>query len=385
MSEQKHTPTSASNFHRRMRCPGSHAAELGLMDEDSEVSAMGVLLHSIYTRHMMGENVAVEMGKLTPDNLRAVNMAIDLTHEVINQATSQRGIPENAPREIFSERELYFRKGLKILFTGHCDIGVWFPTYKMLIIVDAKFGYLLVEHASGNMQTRCYAVQCQPDYPEAEETIVALVQPRHPKEDQISMASYTSKEIEASRQQILSVWESIMDPDAIRCAGDHCNYCKAKLACSTHTEQMGALEKFGKVTDISTVNDDQMLALYKAFKLATNEKFKDALNTEMKKRILEGRYKGRLELKPGKNKRFITCTSQAFKCLDGRMSWEGICESLKGFSLTTLAKVFHAEKKSAGQKCTNDEAKQEIEAILKTVIGKGQDQPSIVAVKGALE
>jgi hypothetical protein len=303
-----------------------------------------------------------------------------MTNEVISMATNQRNINKDAPKEIFAERELYFRKGLKILFTGHLDIGVWFPTEKLLIIVDAKFGYLAVEPASGNMQTRCYAVQAKEDYPEAEEIIVALVQPRQPRDEQMSMASYLAADITASKQQILATWEEIQKPDAQRCAGDWCNYCKAKLACDTHNEQMSAIQVFGKATDVSKVDDDDIVKLYMAVKLAESEVFSKAVKDEMKKRILEGRYTGRFELKPGKSRRYITCNSKAFDILVAEVGEEAAKEAVK-FSIGTIENVYQDAKTKDGSKMTATEAKEYVGQLFETVIDKTTDAPSIVAVK----
>ena len=381
MSEKtKHSPTSSSNMHRRMRCPGSHAAELGLTDEDSEVSQMGTQLHAIYTGYLTGQNVAKEMGQLSTADLQAVNAAIELTEEVINTVTTQRGISTTAKKEIFAERELYFRKGLKILFTGHCDIGVWFEGLKTLIIVDAKFGFNPVEPASGNMQTRCYAVQAFADYPEAEEIIVALVQPRQPRDEQMSIASYLPADLEASRQQILEVWADIQNPDAQRCAGDWCNYCKAKLACEVYTDQLSAIQTFGKATDVSKVSDTDMATLFMAVKLAESEPFSKSVKEEIKKRIQEGRYQGQFELKAGKSRRFITCTSKAFDFLRDHLTPDQIMEAAK-FSLTSIGKVFYTASKAAGAKITQKEADIEVSKILAQVIDKTTDAPSIVAIK----
>ncbi len=375
-----HATTSASSMHRRMRCPGSHAAELGLTDTDSEISIEGTNNHAIYTGFLTGKDVRVQMGKLTTDNLRAVNAAIELTEEVIKQATEQRNISASAPKEIFAERELYFRQGLKILFTGHCDIGVWFPIEKLLIIVDAKFGYLPVEPASGNMQTRCYAVQAVEDYPEAEEIIVALVQPRQPRDEQLSMASYLPPDLAASRQQILEVWQTMQQQDAQRCAGDWCNYCKAKLDCPVYKEQLSAIQTFGKATDVSKVDDANMVTLYTAVKLAENEAFSKSVKDEMKKRIQEGRYKGVLELKPGKNRRYITCNSKAFEILVEAIGEDAAKEAIK-FSLGTIENVYHDAKTKDGMKMTVKEAKEYVGQLFEQVIDKTTDAPSIVAVK----
>ena len=381
MSEKvKHSPTSASNFHRRMRCPGSHAAELGLTDEDSEVSQMGTKLHAIYTGYLTGQNVAKEMGQLSTADLNAVNAAIELTEDVINTVTSQRGIATTAKKEVFAERELYFRKGLKILFTGHCDLGIWFEGLKTLIIVDAKFGFNPVEPASGNMQTRCYAVQAFSEFDTAEEIIVALVQPRQPRDEQLSIASYLPADLEASRQQILEVWESIHKPEAQRCAGDWCQYCKAKVACDTYTDQLKAIQVFGKATDVSKVSDEEMATLFTAVKMAENEAFSKSVKEEIKKRIQEGKFQGQFELKPGKSRRFITCNTKAFEFLRDHLTAEQIMVAIK-ISLTGIGKVFYTAQKAAGAKITQKESDVEISRILSQVIDKTTDAPTIVAVK----
>lgn len=280
--------TSASNVHRRMRCLGSHWAEHGLPeDTGGETCAEGVLLHARFALPDTGDKFA----DLSEGQAKVLRYAEVLADEAIEKAKANLGIPEGAECVRWTEKTLYVRRGIKPVIPGHCDLGLYYPEYKALIIIDAKFGYLEVDEAPTNMQLRAYAVGGAEEV-DVENACVAIVQPRADAEHRMTIGKYTREDLASSKRQLLE-WEAAWTkPGQPRTPSpDACRYCKAAEFCPERNARVLAVQDAAPtlLTGLAEMTPDAFENLWTGYKLAMNDRVQSAIKAEAVKRVQEGR------------------------------------------------------------------------------------------------
>lgn len=351
--------TSASNLHRRLRCPGSHWAEHGLPETDSEASAEGTRLHA-----------GLAGGEILLDDAEIITHARDMMQEAIDRAVTAFALPPDAAFAEGYEREIALREGDEIAINGHCDYWRYYPEPKLLIIVDAKFGRVEVTPAPINMQLRAYAVMGAQEW-DCESVVVAIAQPR--VADGLSLARYDRADLAAATVQILDARRDWLRPDAPRNPSvEACRYCKAKLLCPEYTARMTDARQ-GVPPGIADVEDDQFRAIFEAFEMASDAALVDAIKNEARTRILEGRLLG-YRLKPNAPRRSITDNVKAAE----------ICQIVLGFNDSELAaasKLSLTAAKTVLRKKTGlkeKDAERQLRDHLAPVIEAKTPEPSIV-------
>jgi hypothetical protein len=216
--------TSSSNLFRRALCPGSHWAEDGLPEETSEQAEEGHDLHAL------AADPTKPRTHLEDEQLRTLNRAEEIEAEIYAVVIQMHGL-EEAEFQEGHEKELQLHRGLKLLWTGHCDRWRYYPAAKVLIITDKKFGRTAVPSAARNLQLRSYAVQGAEEW-DCDAVYVGIVQPRLPKESAKSVARYTRADLIQARYELLAIWDRAQGSGAPRVASaDACEYCKAKVGC----------------------------------------------------------------------------------------------------------------------------------------------------------
>jgi hypothetical protein len=279
--------TSASNLSRRELCPGSAAAESVFPEsKDSEASSEGTLLHLIDA----GEESNTPLSGEQREVLIAASRGDE---EIFRSVCASAEISEDEPYEEGREAEMWFNRGLKRLFPGHCDRWRLYPRLQLLVIIDKKFGRLEVTDADANMQLRAYAVAGAKKW-RAQDVYVAINQPRLKFGERISIGHYTAEQLTAAAQHITQIWDGAHNTDGSprqdvpRVAGEEqCRYCRAKIHCDAYREQFACLvppadtqhEKFvAKLTALSDAGLDQV-------QRAVN--FAGAIKDEVKVEILK--------------------------------------------------------------------------------------------------
>jgi len=354
----------ASNMHRHLRCPGSFWAEFGLPDEDSEWSLEGTELH-----RLAGEP-SLDRSHLEPAQMDLVERAIQLQDEVLVAVYKERDIPLDEPFEDGHERELWLRLGIRPVVSGHCDYWRYFPRLKLLIIEDKKFGYIEVTDAAENVQLRTYAVQGAGDF-DCDEVFVAVNQPRL---FAYNIASYDRKTLVAASNQLFRVVDATLKKDAPRVYGeDACRYCKAKLLCDTYTARTNAMIPLA-MRAVADLTDAEVETIYTAVKMASEDRFANAVKMEMRNRVMEGRMPG-YAMKPNAPRRKVT---DALFAADLLVDWLNYGEVL-GCASLPLGEVTTAIRKKF--KKMEKEVKAEINAALEPVIEVTTPEPSIVKVE----
>lgn len=273
--------TSASNLARRRDCPGSARMEDGIIDNETEYSAEGQLLHGLF---LTRSRPAI----LTQEQIDTLDRADDRCEKHIEEWCSMFDLD---PRKSIIEREvpliIYDHTGSE-LFPGHADYVQTWPAESFRLIIDAKFGYTEVEHAADNLQLASYGIAMF-DRQLVQKTAVAITQPRN-FGPQFSAAMYTEQGIEDARREIERVIEESQKPDAPLIAGQkQCNHCKAKTFCPAYRAEFSPLISVGKhaLDEVSNADLERL-----KFAIQFAEKIKNDVNAELRKRIQEDRMPG---------------------------------------------------------------------------------------------
>ena len=369
--------TSASNISRRELCPGSAAAEQDFpQGDDSEYSEEGTLLHAIDSDASAG--VGVKLTGEQKDVLEAAKRADD---EIYNSVRASLKITPEEPFEEGREEELWFYRGLKKVFPGHCDRWRWYPNMSVLIIIDKKFGRLEVTPAESNMQLRAYAVMGARRW-KAEHTLVAINQPRLRYDDRVTLAEYNKDSIQAAGEHVLRIWDGAHNPDGSprtdvpRVAGQaQCRYCSARLHCDAYREKYEFLAKpseDGKdrfVATLGAATDAELDRIHVAATFAAL--VKDDIKKEIVRRMEDGGMRN-YEMKPTGNTSTISDVEKAVGMLEGIGLTQSQIIKRARLSLDALAEDLHA--KEGG---TQIAAKRKIRDTLASVLDVTPKAPSL--------
>lgn len=220
--------TSASNLFRREACPGSHAAEEGLPEEESDDSREGTLLHELDAAP------GADRSHLSGDQRDVLRIASEGDDQLFKLVCRSCDLPEDEPYEEGWEKEFWLYEGMRRVFPGHCDRWRWYPKPRVLVIIDKKFGRKDVTPAESNLQLRAYAVMAHKKPWDFERCLVAINQPRKPFDDRLTVAEYAADQIPAARAHLKKIYDRALLPDQPRVAGEHCQYCKARVHCDAY-------------------------------------------------------------------------------------------------------------------------------------------------------
>lgn len=239
---------------------------------------------------------------LTPEQVETLDLADRLTQDFFREFRDTFEIPEEALFTDSREIELTLRNASgEPLFPGHADLVRFWPSKNVRAIVDAKFGFMEVEHAADNLQLASYAVMSQ-QRSKADAVAVAIVQPRNfgPR---ISRAIYLSDTLRSAATQIQSIYYQSLEPDAPLVAGEkQCHFCKAKPSCPAYRAQFMQVE-IASTRAIDTLTTDELERVHTAIQFA-NKIAKDVAE-EMRRRITYGTLPGWKLQNSGNT---VTCT-----------------------------------------------------------------------------
>lgn len=373
-------PTSASNVHRRINCPGSERAEIGLPNEDTEFSLQGTRLHKLFELPK-AEFEAVE--GVAEDELNLVTFARNLAQKAFLAIVKNYGIADSEPYEQGTERELWVHVGFKKAIPGHCDIWRYYPGRKLLVILDAKFGFIEVDAAPVNWQLRTYAIGGSEEW-DVEDCAVGIIQPRAPLHDgaeKITLATYTRESIAEAKAQLLAYREAWMEKNApIIPSPSACRYCKAVTVCKPYLTRLSPDSKLpeGILASVAAMDSDTLTRFFTAVQLASNEKVQDAIKGEMRKRVGAGLIPG-YRLKENSPRTNITDHPKALALAYDLVGWDGVQAAAK-LSTGELAKTLARKSKTLPKpdQLTEDKAKKVVASKLSAVIEMKTPEPSVV-------
>ena len=232
---RKHAILSASSAHRWMRCPPSARLCEKYEDKGSDYTLQGTCAHELCQykiEKLLGrdpndptENIDFydEEMEVCADSYAAFVM------ELVEAAKEHCDDPL-----VLIEQRLDFSEYVPEGFgTGDCVI----VSDGTLHVIDYKHGVGVLVEAEGNEQMRCYAVGALSLFDslyDIETISMTIFQPRR---DNISTETL-------SRDDLLRWAEDVLRPTARLayagegefCAGEHCQFCKAKATCRKRAE-----------------------------------------------------------------------------------------------------------------------------------------------------
>lgn len=210
---------SASDAERWMPCSGSHLAQQAYPNESSDASERGDLLHEITIGLILGISKAGRLfATLSKDDKGAVVSAIENHDKVLEQ---WKGIfSSTAEIEVTSEK----RRWIDGVLSGKYDLkykcGPW------ALLIDFKFGRVLVQPAPNNKQMQVYAILEKRNDVDIYKIRVAVIQIPPMDKPFITQADYGMTELRKADLFTVNRAQAAMEEDADRTPGNHCKYCK---------------------------------------------------------------------------------------------------------------------------------------------------------------
>lgn len=215
--------TSPSNLFRRALCPGSERWEAQCEEPpDSDEAVEGRLLHDVF---------AGNPAQLSEEQQQVIDRANEDLATVRYQSGQGDGV---VMREHFMSWG-----GLE----GTADY-IEIHESGLVVIDDLKTGRVEVTAASDNWQCAAYAVLAK-EIHRSSSALVAISQPRRPRDERLTMAFYDAEGLESAKWEIMRVMTEARNLNAPLVAGEkQCAYCKAaaNLSCPAFRERFAQLE-----------------------------------------------------------------------------------------------------------------------------------------------
>lgn len=250
---EKHALLSASAAHRWLNCTAAPRFEARFPETTSEYAEEGRLTHAIcelkvlkhFTLQIKPRAYTAKLNKLKADP--RYNAEMDRTSDLYVEHLAERAMQYAAKPSVAAEVRVDFGDYVPDGF-GTCDcIMVGGDT---LSIVDYKHGQGVLVSAKDNPQMRLYALGALKRYaPVFGSTIkyisMTIDQPRIQSE--VSNETITVDELRAWGESIKPVAQEAYYGKGKFCAGEWCQFCRARATCRARAEQHMALEDFKNI------------------------------------------------------------------------------------------------------------------------------------------
>jgi len=295
MSDERNNKPSASSVERYQLCPGSWAAEQGILDATTDDAVTGNRIHA----WLAGETMTVP---LTSDEVDLALKCREQEETILNTVLPYRD-------EIIRERRYWMGKD----WSGKPDVVAIDSIMGEALVVDYKTGRGDVTPAEGNLQLRALAVLVHEKHWFVKVT-VAVIQPLAGAP---SVCEYSHDDLRKARAEIGSIIDRINAPNAPRAPStEACKYCKAKPYCVEAREQAVALPvtaiPAGTTPDaIAATLTSQTLAEFLE-RADFASRVIDACKSEAKRRLESGDIVPGWTLKPGSERETIADPTTVF-------------------------------------------------------------------------
>jgi len=354
-----------SSMLRRKLCPGSLALEstLPTVDDPNEFQEQGTRLHALVA------DPSLPRDGCSPSELEL----IESVEKSEAQFTALGGRMQNYQE--FVERQFSFHWNGEVLFVGHPDRVRIYPSQKLAICSDYKFGFKEVQSADANLQLRCYLAMIAEEYP-VENYYGAIYQPR--VSSRSIAVHYTRQDIEKARLEIKAIFDACYAENAPRRPSPQaCEFCNARLSqsCPEHISWINAVQTVGRLP-VSAWTDEQM-EIFESRRSAAI-KFIDDVHEQIKK--IKAANPDRLpgwELRPGAEVRRVTDLVRAWTALQSHMSAQQFSDQCD-VSIGGLEDLLYNMRKNTPQKISQKEARRLINQLLEGIIEKRRNKPSLV-------
>lgn len=222
VKDERQGKPSASGGSKWYSCPGSVALEaIAPEEEPTDEAIQGSEIAK--AREEESEDGLDEEGKTIAQRLT------EQESQALADWLSERfpGAVDGNPL-VFREERLWARDdAMKPMVSAKPD---WFYIFKdEALCGDDKSGYLAVTEAHKNIQARIQALCLKHEYPHLKRIRVAISQFRFKK--RFTACDYDEQGLAIAEKEVFFRLWLTTDPYAVRTAGDHCRWCKAKASC----------------------------------------------------------------------------------------------------------------------------------------------------------
>ncbi len=221
-----HALNSPSTLHRRLACPGSANAEKDLPDTTSKYAEEGTKAHEIAAALLLGQTAEID-AEPAEDLLSSVQQYVDTVQATVASLGGHLIVEQQV------DYSLYAPAGMD----AHGTLDSAVISNDVLVICDYKHGRGVPVFATDNPQLRAYALGVHSLYGLAYDYERVRLEIHQPRIGNHSTEELSVAELERWGHEVLRPGlEATLDPDAVRVAGDHCTFCKARGSCQRLAE-----------------------------------------------------------------------------------------------------------------------------------------------------
>ncbi len=227
-----HSLYGMSVMERRIACAGSAAAERGRPDRKTEAADRGTRLHDVAARALQTQDPLVPYEPEDPDDCAAVVQYVETVLGELKRYEQMALVGDCAKPVLYVEQKFALDHMHDILFGTADAVIVALP---WIHVFDFKTGGILVDLMS---TTARISPQLGGYLLGAIRSVREVGTPSKFRLTVVQPARGGAKTIEVSRKQIAMLASDIMDAveagekdGAPRTPGEHCTFCRARVAC----------------------------------------------------------------------------------------------------------------------------------------------------------
>lgn len=319
-TERAHALLSASGADRWMNCTASPRLEEQFPEQESSTYAEeGTLAHEFAEIMLMLDLkfMSMDIYRKQAEALRKHPLYYpEMEEEVMTYVKYCKDQYAEAKR---------LDKHARILIEEKLDLTQWieqgFGTSDCIVIsnqgievIDLKFGKGKQVHAEENPQLKTYALGADRIAKRTstyDKITLTIVQPRL---DHISSWTLPASQLSKWGDEVLKPKaEEAYDGLGEQIAGDHCQYCRAKVKCrALHDLAMETVKK--DFTDPQLISDEEVLKVYGSTSFIS--KYLEAVKAHVLKEALNGKQWQGYKLVEGRSNRQITDEAKALEILE---------------------------------------------------------------------
>lgn len=363
MMATKHAALGASNAHRWLHCPGSVAAESGIVDTGSSFALEGTAAHELAELVLLSNKEPQDWIGKALDDMPDWIVDEEMADYVQVYTDYCRAIAKDAD-ETFIEQTVSYEDWVPEGF-GTNDFGVLHIKDRAIKIADLKYGMGVQVDAEENPQAMLYALGTYAEYGwvgDIDRIDIAIVQPRL---NHISEWSITVKDLLKWAEWVSQRAEIALSKDAERVPGEkQCRFCRAKATCKAlmkFTEDiiMAEFEDLEDMPSPDTLSDAQVRKVLE--QKALIDSWLSSVETLVRERLEAGE------------------TFEGFKLVEGRSLRKWGNETVAGEKLTEIIGVDAAFKSTLISPAQAEKAlKKEDRGILDDLVIKPAGKPTLV-------
>jgi hypothetical protein len=216
-----HALNSPSVLYRRLACPGSANAEKNLPDTPSKYAEEGTKAHEIAAALLLGQTAEID-AEPAEDLLSSVQQYVDTVQATVASLGGQLLVEQQVDYSSFAPPDM----------EAHGTLDAAVLSHDVLVINDYKHGRGVPVFATDNAQLRAYALGVHSLYGLVYDYERVRLEIHQPRIGNHSVEELSVEELVRWGREVLRPGlEATLDPDAVRVAGDHCTFCKARGTC----------------------------------------------------------------------------------------------------------------------------------------------------------